>query len=122
MIYTQQRRRMLNKAVRSMFPDTEFYESTDGVPVMECQTLPEGSYQVINPEEFINTVKEKCMRTNEMGTYIPDYSKTLPVFIHSLRCEGRDVRDFYRVNYVSISEGSLQKAAEYIARGKLYAV
>lgn len=125
MIYTQQRRRALNKAVRSMFPDTEFYESPNGIPVMECHTLPEGAIQVMDAEEFISRVRERSVRINDMGTPIPDYGRTLPVFIGSMELKGDGStrkESFYRVNYVSISELSLMKAAEYIAEGKLYAV
>lgn len=125
MIYTQQRRRVLNKAVRSMFPGTEFYESPGGIPIMECHTLPEGAVQIMDAAEFIGQVRERAVRVNDMGTPIADYGRTLPVFIESMELTGEGSRKketFYRVNYVSISELSLQKASEYIAEGKLYSV
>ncbi len=125
MIYTQQRRRALNRAVRSMFPGTEFYESPDGVPVLECSALPEGAAQILDAEEFISRMKGKAIRINDMGTPIPDYGKTLPVFIESMELKGEcsaRKKLFYRVNYVSLSECSLRKALEYIEQGKLYAV
>lgn len=125
MIYTQQRRRTLNKAVRSMFPDTEFYESPGGIPVMECHTLPEEAKQVMDADEFVREVRKKAVRINDMGTPIADYGKTLPVFIDSMELKGEGSarkESFYRVNYVSISDCSLQKATEYIAEGRLYAV
>ena len=125
MIYTQQRRRMLNKAVRAMFPDTEFYESANGIPVMECHTLPEGAGQILDADDFIRQVKQHCVRANDIDTHVEDYGKTLPVFIRSMELtgDGSSRKEyFYRVNYVSRSEASLQRAAEYIADGKLYAV
>lgn len=124
MIYTQQTRRALNKAVRSMFPDTEFYESPSGIPVMECYTLPEGAKQIMDADEFVSQVRKKAVRINDMGTPITDYGKTLPVFIDSMELKGEGStrkESFYRVNYVSMSEYSLQKAMEYIAEGRLYA-
>ena len=125
MIYTQQRRRALNRAMRSMHPGIEFYESPGGIPVMECYTLPEGARQILDADEFVAQVQAHCVRTNEVGLHIPDYGKVLPVFIRSMELTGNgSTREehFYRVNYVSISEASLQKAADYIAEGKLYAV
>lgn len=122
MIYTQQRRKALNKALRSLYPEVDFYESTNGIPVMECSTLPKDARRIDNTEYFSRRIKEQCTRKNEMGTDIPDYGKTLPVFIRSIELSGNGVKHFYRVNYVSINEYSLQKAADYIAEGKLYAV
>lgn len=122
MIYTQQRRRALNRALRSLYPNVDFYESANVVPVMECSTLPEGARLITDADDFIRQVREHCIHRNEMGTSIADYGKTLPVFIRSMELEGREVQHFYRVNYVSINECSLQRAAEYIAEGKLYAV
>lgn len=125
MIYTQARRKALNKATRSMHPEVEFYESADGVPIMECYELPVSAVRVTDQEEFTRKLKEKAVRINDMGTLIPDYGKALPVFIESMELRGngssREER-FYRVNYVTISEGSLKKAEEYIAEGKLFAV
>lgn len=125
MIYTQARRKALNKATRSMHPEVKFYESTDGVPIMECYELPVSAVRVTDPEEFTRKLKEKAVRINDMGTLIPDYGKALPVFIESMELRGngssREER-FYRVNYVTISEGSLKKAEEYIAEGKLYTI
>ena len=125
MIYTQARRKALNKATRSMHPEVKFYESTGGVPIMECYKLPIAAVRVTDPEEFTRKLKEKAVRINDMGTLIPDYGKALPVFIESmeLRGEGSNRKEqFYRVNYVTISEGSLKKAEEYIAEGKLYTI
>ena len=122
MIYTQARRRALNKALRNLYPNVDFYESPNGIPVMECSTLPEGARRIADADEFISRVKEDCAHLNEMGTRVPNYGKALPVFIHSMELNGNEVQYFYRVNYVSINECSLQRAAEYIAEGKLYAV
>lgn len=122
MIYTQQRRRAMNKAVRTMYPDIDFYESPDGIPVMECGQLPKGAALITDTDTFIARVNEHCIRTNEVGLHMTDFGKTLPVFIRSMELTGKDTRHFYRVNYVSASEASQNKAAEYIAEGKLYAV
>jgi hypothetical protein len=108
-----------------MFPDTEFYESPSGIPVMECYTLPEGAKHIMDADEFVSQVRKKAVRINDMGTPITDYGKTLPVFIDSMELKGEGSarkESFYRVNYVSISDCSLQKATEYIAEGRLYAV
>lgn len=122
MIYTQQRRRALNKALRSLYPNVDFYESSNGIPVMLCRVLPQGARRLADADEFIFQVKNHCSKLNEMGTRVYDYGKTIPVFIHSMELNGNEVQHFYRVNYVSINECSLQKAAKYIAEGKLYAV
>lgn len=122
MNYTQQRRRAMNKAVRALYPDIDFYESPNGVPVMECVKLPEGAVRVTDADDFLREVKEHCTRTNDIGLHTTDFSKALPVFIRSMELMERDTRHFYRVNYVSMSELSQRKAAEYIADGKLYAV
>ena len=125
MIYTQQRRRSMNKAVRELYPDIDFYESPDGIPVMVCSTLPEGAVQIMDSEDFINRIKNYCRRENEMGTTIIDYRKAYPVFIRSLELGGKslaEARIYFRVNYVSATENSIRKAEEYINEGKLYAV
>ena len=122
MIYTQARRRALNKALRNMYPEVDFFESANGIPVMKCSTLPKGVKHINNTDDFIRQVKEHCTHRNEMGTTITDYNKTLPVFIESMELDKNKVQHFYRVNYVSANECSLQKAADYISEGKLYAV
>lgn len=122
MIYTQNRRRAMNKAVRSLYPDIDFYESPGGIPVMECRTLPSEARRIEYPEDLFDKVKKHCVRINDMGMHIPDFGKAYPVFIHSVELNGRDVHHYYRVNYVSATESSKQRAAEYIAEGKLYAV
>lgn len=125
MVYAQQRRKAMNKAVRALYPDIEFYESPSGIPVMECGRLPEGAVQIMDADDFIGKVKEHCRKSSEIGLYVEDYHKALPVFIRSMELTGlnsADVRHYYRVNYVSATEASRQRAAEYIAEGKLYAV
>lgn len=125
MNYTQSRRKAMNKAVRSLYPDIDFYESPNGVPVMECGRLPEGAVQIMDADDFLRQVDEHCRKPNEIGLYATDFSKALPVFIRSMELDGKnsaDVRHYYRVNYVSATEASRQRAAEYIADGKLYAV
>ena len=115
----------MNKAVRSLYPDIDFYESPNGVPVMECGRLPEGAVQIMDADDFLRQVDEHCRKPNEIGLYATDFSKALPVFIRSMELDGKnsaDVRHYYRVNYVSATEASRQRAAEYIADGKLYAV
>lgn len=112
----------MNKAVKAMYPDINFYESPNGVPVMECGRLPEGARRIEFSEELSRRIMEDCVHVNEMGMHVPDYGKALPVFIRSMELRGRDVRHFFRVNYVSPSEASMKKAAGYIAEGKLYAV
>lgn len=115
----------MNKAMRSLYPDIEFYESSNGVPVMECGTLPEGARRIEHPEELLDRVERHCVRTNDMGMHIPDLGKAYPVFIRSVELAGKnssDVRPYYRVNYVSMSDISRQRASAYIAEGKLYAV
>lgn len=125
MNYTQSRRKAMNKVVRSLYPDIDFYESPNGVPVMECGRLPKGAVQIIDADDFLRQVDEHCRKPNEIGLYTADYHKSLPVFIRSMELVGKnsaEVRHYYRVNYVSTTEASRQMAAEYIADGKLYAV
>lgn len=122
MTYTQQRRRAMNKAVRTLYPDLNFYESDNGIPVMECSELPQGAKRMDDADDFLRMVDEHCTRTNEIGLHMEDYGKALPVFIRSMELNGREVRHYYRVNYVSVSEASKERAAQYIAEGKLYAV
>lgn len=112
----------MNKAVRTLFPDMKFYESDNGIPVMECDTLPEGARRIEEPEILFAAVDDHCRRPIEIGLYEADYSKALPVFIRSMELNGNATRFFYRVNYVSPSKASKQRAADYIADGKLYAV
>ena len=125
MEYTQQRRRAMNKAVRDLYPHIVFYESPNGIPIMECNELPKDAKRIDFAEELLSKVNEHCVRINDVGMRIPDYHKALPVFIRSMEIVGKNsanVRHYYRANYVSTTEGSQQKAAEYIAEGKLYAV
>ena len=115
----------MNKVVRSLYPDIDFYESPNGVPVMECGRLPEGAVQIMDADDFLRQVDEHCRKPNEIGLYTADYHKSLPVFIRSMELVGKnsaEVRHYYRVSYVSTTEASRQMAAEYIADGKLYAV
>lgn len=112
----------MNKAVKAMFPDTEFHENPDGIPVMECGKLPEGARRIEYMEELMEKVDTHCVRINEMGLPVPDYGKAYPVFISSMELRGRDIFRYYRVNFVSPSEGSRQTACKYISEGKLYAV
>lgn len=124
MLYTYQRRRALNKVVRDMYPEVNFYENASGVPIMECNNLPQGIKQVTETESFIQRIIRHCSKPGCKDTYIPDYSKALPVFIECMQLTGegsRRVEKFYRVNFVSVSEKSLEKAGELIAEGKLYA-
>lgn len=122
MIYAQQRRRAMNKAVRALYPDTKFTESANGIPVMECSTLPKGAVRMDDACDLFRMVSEHCVREDAMGRQTADYGKALPVFIRSMEINGKAIRHFYRVNYVSVSEASKERAAEYIAEGKLYAV
>ena len=122
MIYTQQRRRALNKALRSLYHHITFHESANGIPVMTCKFLPDGARRIADADEFVFQVSRHCRRQNEMGTYVSDYNKVLPVFILSMELDGSDTHFFYRVNYVSVNECSLRKAVEYISEGKLFAV
>ena len=125
MNYTQSRRKAMNKVVRSLYPDIDFYESPNGVPVMECGRLPKGAVQIMDADDFLRKVDEHCRKTNEIGLYTADYHKSLPVFIRSMELVGKnsaEVRHYYRATYVSTTEASRQRAAEYIADGKLYAV
>lgn len=112
----------MNKAVRRLYPYMEFHESPGGIPVMECGKLPEGAVQIMDADDFFRQVNEHCRKSNEIGLYTEDYHKALPVFISSMELNGREARRYYRVNYVSATESSRLKAAEYIAEGKLYAV
>jgi hypothetical protein len=124
MLYTFQRRKALNKAVREMYPEVKFYESANGVPMLECYELPKQMKQVQDLEWFIHEVRMHCSKKIGLGNLEPDYSKALPVFILSLELTGEGSKQenyFYRVNYVSITEPSLRKAEQYIAEGKLYA-
>lgn len=120
MNYTQQRRRSMNKNVRAMYPNIKFYESTCGVPVMECSKLPKGACLVTDENRFINQVKEFCTHTNEMGVQIPDNNKAYPVFVLSKELNGSQTSYYYRVNYVSCSTESLEQASKYIAEKLLY--
>lgn len=122
MIYTQQRRRAMNKVVRSLYPDIEFYESPDGVPVMECEKLPERAVHILSPNEFIQKLDRHCLQKNDIGLMKTDIHKVLPVFIRSTELNGRLERHYFRVNYVSSSQASMQRAIGYIEEGKLYAV
>lgn len=122
MVYTQQRRRAMNKAVRELYPDIKFHESENGVPVMECSELPEGAVKICDAEDFIRSVTAHSLRENSVGLLMTDCSKALPVFIRSMELSGSQVRHYYRVNYVTASECSCQRAVEYINDGKLYAV
>lgn len=124
MIYTQQRRRALNKAVREMYPEVKFYESPSGIPMLECYELPQQIQQVQDKDWFISRIQNYCSKDIGMGMTKPDYSKSLPVFILSMELTGDGSKRknyFYRVNYVSVTESSLEKAGQYIEHGKLYA-
>lgn len=112
----------MNKAVKAMYPDMDFYESPNGIPVMECRKLPEGARRIEFAEDLMAKVSQHCVRINEMGLPVPDYGKAYPVFILSMELEGREAYRYYRVNFVSPSEGSREMACRYIAEGKLYAV
>ena len=122
MEYTNMRRKSMNKALRALYPDIEFREQTSSVPVMVCYTLPQGAERIDSADVLLDKVQKYCIRENEMGLHLPDYSKALPVFILSNELKDGKIQHFYRVNYVSPTEGSQQRAAEYIAQGKLYAV
>lgn len=122
MIYTQARRRAMNKAVKAMFPDIQFYESPDGIPVMECQELPPRAKKIMEQEDLFRNIDEVCVRRDSIGMLVPDYGKFIPVFIESIELQGKDIRSYYRVNYVSPTVASREKSAAYISEGKLYAV
>lgn len=119
MIYTQQKRRALNKAAKAMFPDVEFTEPT-GIPVMECNGLPSSARLIVDPDDFLARVNDICVRKNTAGMNVPDYGKSVPVFIKSMEYIGNSCRLYYRVNYVSPSLTSQEKAEEYISKGLLY--
>ena len=107
-----------------MFPEIRFHENADGVPVMECYTLPQDVVLISDAERFIDQLTQHCSMGEYNGIRIPDFSKTLPIFIKSMKLTGegsKRMEIFYRVNYTSISKASLRKATEYIAEGKLYA-
>ena len=120
MIYTNSRRRKMNKALVSLYPDITFSEASNSIPVMECDILPEGAVQIDCIETLKNHVSTCCSRTGHLGLTLLDHSKTLPVFILSQKPDGTGLRPFYRVNYVSPTEDSILRAAEYIAQGLLY--
>lgn len=122
MIYTQQRRRNMNKEVRNMYPNIQFYESSGSIPVMECNKLPEGAGLVTDEESFTQQVKNYCCRTNEMGTQLADNSLAYPVFILSKKLNGSKTSYYYRVNYVTYSDASLKAAYKYITDKVLYTV
>lgn len=122
MIYTNSRRRKMNKALVSLYPDITFSEASSSIPVMECNHLPEGAVQIDCIETLKNHVNTYCSRTNHLGLTLLDHSKTLPVFILSQKPDVAGLRTFYRVNYVSPTEDSILRAAEYIDQGLLYAV
>ena len=118
MIYTNARRRKMNKALTSI----TFSETSGSIPVMECDRLPEGAVQIDCIDTLARRVQTYCSRTNQLGMTIPDYGKALPVFILSQKPDGCGFRPFYRVNYVSPTEASQQRASDYITQGLLYAV
>lgn len=124
MLYTFQRRKALNKAVREMYPEVKFYESANGVPMLECYELPKQVQPVQDKERFVQQIHTHCSKKIGLDMTKPDYSKALPVFISSLELTGdgsKQTNHFYRVNYVSITEPSIRKAMQYIDEGKLYA-
>lgn len=112
----------MNKDTRALFPNIEFTENPNGIPVMECTKLPKGAKRIDSAESFFDKLNRYCVNINEMGTHIPDYNKAIPVFIRSMELNGKDVYHYYRVNYVSLSEISQRQAEQYINEGKLYAV
>ena len=122
MIYTYQRRKAMNKVVQDLYPDIVFHEDKDSVPVMTCHELPKEAVRIDDSEDFIQKVEARCSRPNEIGAFISDYGKALPVFILTTELEGREIRHFFRVNYVSMAEASIRWAMERIYEGKLYAV
>ena len=120
MIYTQQKRRKFNKATERLFPGIGFKENTDGVPVMECDCLPEGVVPVLYEDTFIAEVINACVKSD--GIYrSTDNRKAVPVFIQSTELDGNKTRIYWRINYVSADNSSFEQVAEYIMRGKLYA-
>ena len=122
MVYTNIRRKKMNKALRALYPDIEFHEPTASVPVMQCTTLPAGAVLIESMDALTDKVQKYCTRENEIGLHLPDYSKALPVFILSNELQDGRLHHFYRVNYVSPTEGSQRMAEKYIAKGLLYAV
>lgn len=122
MVYTYQRRRAMNKMARTLFPDIEFQEEKDGVPVMTCSVLPPTARRIEPEENFPDLLMELCEKKDEMGRKITDKAKYLVVFVKSTRIEGQTTTTYYRVNYVSPATCSIDIACRYIAEGKLYAV
>lgn len=120
MIYTQQKRRAYNKAAKNMFADTGFIEPFDGIPVMECNTLPNEVTSIHYEDSFFADMLAICTRQTGMGKTF-DESKVIPVFIESIELNGKQSRRYWRVNYVSPQEKSMEEAARYIKEGKLYA-
>lgn len=118
MIYTFQRRRALNKVVRAMFPGMKFEENTDGVPVLRTYKLPDSAVQVIEISELLRLVDENCS-INECGIRRPDPKSVLPVFIKGYDISEMKERVYWRVNYVSCTEHSKRKAAQYVEEGRL---
>lgn len=121
MIYTNTRRRYMNRKLIAMYPDIKFREQSSSIPIMECDYLPHGAMQIDRAETLIGLVQQYCTRTNHLGMQVSDFSKTIPVFILSNRLDGDTMQHFFRVNYVSPSEASIKRASEYIAKGQLYA-
>lgn len=120
MIFTQQKRREMNKKMKAMYPDIKFTEHSPSIPVMECDELPSDATIITDVDRFIQSLHQKTKRTNEAGITFTDFKKALPVFIRSMELNGNDIRYYYRVNYVTPTDASIVQAIKYIREGILY--
>lgn len=118
MIYTFQKRRALNKVMRSLFPETEFHEEA-GVPMMYTYAIPAKCRKVESIEEFLRLVDESCS-IDECGTRRLNPKSVLPIFIEGKIISGDAERMVWRVNYVMCTEYSKRRAAEYVEKGKVF--
>ena len=112
MNYTNQKRRGLNNALRSLLPQLQMSENKDGNPFESINELPKEAKQ----EESIT----------ELMADIPysefAWANVVPVFIKVQRMnqEKSELTTNYTINYVNRSPISQQTASSYIADGKLY--
>lgn len=108
MIYTNQRRRELNKALFSKLqnPLIETF-AEEGNPHLFIRQLPEGAEEIISTD---------CLIRNVPNSPLP-WNKVLPVFVPS----ELDGRKAWMVSYVNCSKGSIGMALEKMeANGMFY--
>ena len=112
MIYTYQKRKDLNGIAKQRYAGVQFEECRDGVPRMQCRSLPDGVVEVRD--------------VAELGVYAAwcwvQHRVPLPVFC-AIGWNARTcTADFYEVNYVtSGSDEHLREASKYIIQGRLFA-